>query len=582
VRNTRAFLLVLATACGFALSADGFVTIVPRAKPQAAPKADIQDLVYCSEQGLYKVRLHVSVNGKSASANWGAFLDKAFAYFDRNGDGVLDAKEVAKMVPPNAFTQGVNFIFNGGNQAPRLADMDTNKDGKVDRQEFANYFRRAGMGAVQVSVQPPNAQAEQLTAALYKHLNAKGGRLTKADLAAAWDRLAKLDEDEDEIITAQELLQRQNNPFYAQQVEFAYAGYGGSQMPRQSASFVAITPGEPANTTAAKVLQVLQAAREPYLAVSAVRSVAKAPQFLRNGLQRLDAGVLAAWLELPPDLELEIQLGSIPEGLGKLLGSRSAEAGVRVIRTGRKTGLESATVLGPDGRMRLTTPTEMVEFIRQPNSSGFDQMQYYRQQFKTEAEAKLYMDKMQLQQSPQLQFLVNVFDIADRDGDGKLFVDEFNAFLDLLKAGNVCQINVQVLDQGRGLFDLIDTNHDQRLSRRELIDAAKNFARFDRNGDGFLDRNELPRQLRLTTSQGNNINQFAGFVVDESGMPVPAQRPGSTKGPLWFRKMDRNKDGDVSMREFLGTPEEFKKIDTDGDGLISPAEAEAYDRTRKK
>jgi hypothetical protein len=42
--------------------------------------------------------------------------------------------------------------------------------------------------------------------------------------------------------------------------------------------------------------------------------------------------------------------------------------------------------------------------------------------------------------------------------------------------------------------------------------------------------------------------------------------------------MDRNQDGDVSQREFLGTPEEFKRIDADGDGLISPAEAEAYQK----
>ena len=44
-------------------------------------------------------------------------------------------------------------------------------------------------------------------------------------------------------------------------------------------------------------------------------------------------------------------------------------------------------------------------------------------------------------------------------------------------------------------------------------------------------------------------------------------------GPLWFRRMDRNQDGDVSPREFPGTAVQFQQLDTDADGLISSAEA---------
>ena len=41
-------------------------------------------------------------------------------------------------------------------------------------------------------------------------------------------------------------------------------------------------------------------------------------------------------------------------------------------------------------------------------------------------------------------------------------------------------------------------------------------------------------------------------------------------------------DGDVSRREFLGPAAAFTAIDTDGDGLISLAEAEAYDKKVRK
>jgi Ca2+-binding EF-hand superfamily protein len=46
--------------------------------------------------------------------------------------------------------------------------------------------------------------------------------------------------------------------------------------------------------------------------------------------------------------------------------------------------------------------------------------------------------------------------------------------------------------------------------------------------------------------------------------------------------MDQNGDGYVSLREFLGTREEFDKIDKNHDGLISPDEAAEYEAERQK
>ena len=58
--------------------------------------------------------------------------------------------------------------------------------------------------------------------------------------------------------------------------------------------------------------------------------------------------------------------------------------------------------------------------------------------------------------------------------------------------------------------------------------------------------------------------------------------PPRQAGPLWFHKMDRNGDGDVSRKEWLGTEEAFNEIDTDGDGLISAEEARAFEAKKKK
>ena len=63
-------------------------------------------------------------------------------------------------------------------------------------------------------------------------------------------------------------------------------------------------------------------------------------------------------------------------------------------------------------------------------------------------------------------------------------------------------------------------------------------------------------------------------------MPVPINGINSPTG--WFHKMDHNGDGFVSRREFIGSPEEFDKIDKNHDGLISPEEAEEYEAERRQ
>jgi Ca2+-binding EF-hand superfamily protein len=180
-----------------------------------------------------------------------------------------------------------------------------------------------------------------------------------------------------------------------------------------------------------------------------------------------------------------------------------------------------------------------------------------------------FLDAKELYQPPFTY--VSWLRLADRDGDGKLSEKEFSAFADLqgkLRGGVTF---LRVVDEGQSLFRLLDADRDGRLGPRELRSAWSRLSRRIPGQKGVVTRAMLPRHFRLTLRQGQAFAEPAGFP-----MPSPPRIP--TRGPLWFRKMDRNGDGDVSRREWLGTEEEFRKIDRDGDGLISAAEAEAYDR----
>jgi hypothetical protein len=162
--------------------------------------------------------------------------------------------------------------------------------------------------------------------------------------------------------------------------------------------------------------------------------------------------------------------------------------------------------------------------------------------------------------------------LVDRDGDGKISWREWTEYLDLRERISANRVVMSWVDRGQRLFDLLDTNHDGRLSRRELMNASARVAPYIR-ADGVR-IGELPRVGQVVFRVGRPIENLPG---DGSGVVNVFATDYRVRGPLWFRKMDLNRDGDLSVREFLGTAELFRKIDSNGDGLIDPEEAERSD-----
>ena len=120
------------------------------------------------------------------------------------------------------------------------------------------------------------------------------------------------------------------------------------------------------------------------------------------------------------------------------------------------------------------------------------------------------------------------------------------------------------IDCGQGLLELLDTNRNGALSRRELRVAP---ARLEEAGclvDGKVDLSRLPRQILVTISLGPPDSPLGKI-----------QR----QGPDWFLSMDRNLDGDVSPAEFVGGDEAFQSLDADGDQLLTVEEVERLSKS---
>ena len=123
------------------------------------------------------------------------------------------------------------------------------------------------------------------------------------------------------------------------------------------------------------------------------------------------------------------------------------------------------------------------------------------------------------------------------------------------------QLLISVLTGG-GLFELLDQNHDAGLSTRELRNAWVVFESSSCTTGNNLEREKILRRTLLIAS---------------CGYPTELCKKNPSKIE-WFRLMDRNRDGDVSRREFTERTEHFVRLDQDHGGLISLSEASRFAR----
>lgn len=142
---------------------------------------------------------------------------------------------------------------------------------------------------------------------------------------------------------------------------------------------------------------------------------------------------------------------------------------------------------------------------------------------------------------PKGKTLYKLFDHADTNGDKQLderelryIVGRVNAYVNMRNAGGYRRQRAFEVP-----FAAWDKNKDGRLDTKEWVERKNLFKRMDVNRDAHVTRLEVERYKR------------------------------SVEGETFIEKHDLNGDGRVTLEEFGGSPDAFRRADRNGDGYIS-------------
>ena len=511
---------------------------------------DTQDLVFLTPTRPLVVRLQIKVDSQPFREVWRERFDRLFDRFDTDHDGSLDAAAAAKLTALM------------GAPAPRSPRRIARAATVAAAASSVPVVREELLSELEKMVYP-FALSEVLSIgrgsapALFPLLDANAdGRLSAEEFSHAEEHLMLRDFDDDHVLTEAELLASPHRAAEDKQAETAV------QSPTSVPDTVfMLGPMVDLQKVAAGLLKRYDLDKNGTLDTATTPpELAADSKFMAldaSGDGRLSAAELEKLADVAPDVSVELAYG--PKSAAARSRQRRTTAAGEV-RTRRKL----------DGGYKIQLPDLEIDLMRNNrNPAENSDLRFANFDFDSNG----YIDASEASQN---QTTRNIFSALDADGDKKVFPGEFREYFDNQAGASVARFTLRVTNRGQDLFTMLDSNGDSTLSQRELREASQIVAREDRDGDAALAGGEIPQRIKLELLRGDgqtdNNMQFALNAARTPRTPTP-RAPAA--GPKWLRKMDRNRDGEVSADEFLGPPANFKKLDADQDGFIEAAEADA-------
>jgi Ca2+-binding EF-hand superfamily protein len=525
--------------------------------------ADTQDVLFLAETRLVRLRVHLRAAGEPLAARWTGQLQKYFDFLDRDGNGVLNRYEAEFALSNKGVGQMLQtgYAYQRPDDAARaFADLDQDEDGRIHFPEFAAYY--APTAARIVSALPnPNRDvyADRLTDELFQRFDTdKDGRLSRAELSAVENLMGALDTDEDECLSAMEVVP---NLFNGRVTTMPQPAAKSPNIAPQS--MLVFKQGRLPDDIADTIVSRYDRDRNRRL--SRVESPFDKDRFVsldKNRDGELAADELSAWKDLAPDLELEMVLGKKPD-----------DSAIRARPGGDGRAAPLAAALRPAGpdAAHLTVGKQTIQLSCYTARGVYGQSQ--RPSFLTFPDnGKGFVTEKDVV-GPQFQALRVLYDMIDRDADGKMSRAEFNAFFALQESFTKLPLSFVYAAQTPSLFQVLDANGDGRMSVREVREAWARLIVLEPTSEEFVTKAALQPQGAVRFGRSAEV-----MMTNPSAIYTQPPVRQTTRGPVWFRKFDRNGDGELSRSEFPGRTADFDRLDANRDGFITVEESEAGDR----
>lgn len=532
---------------------------------------DVQDLIFYSPKAPILIRLRIRIDGWGIHSLRQEHAQQLLTMLDADKDGRLAADEAAGIPPPSALAPAGEVT----NVALSSLSTDADNNGVVTADELAAYLRSAAGAVLAVSTnvqQTRNAGVE-----LFDRLDRDQDRvLSREELELAETRLRKMDVNDDERIQNDEIRPR-IRVFGGRQIQ--------SNSDRVAAALALLDELPPVGAEGRAARKLLQhydkLARHPKTRrflrdrQLSAEELGRSTEFIArhdvNGDGLLSMQELTELIRNPtPDFELHID------------GSRNGESNFTVVTRPEDNPWSDEFDLQQEwpGRVQLLLAGVAFDCSSNFVQSRTNYEQTYRERFSNADRDQ--NDYLSPEEFSRLGAGAELFARVDADGNQMIFVEELTAYVRVQSLLERSRVGMTAANNSQSLFDHVDRSSDQMLDDAELAALAERISEWDRDGDGALTPSEFSESFRLVFSTGDRDplrsgGTIAAAVVSEAGRR-PRSVPNDDDKTRWFTRMDRNQDGRVSKREFLGPLETFAQLDSDQDGYLARDEAQTGSR----